>query len=213
MNDAKFLPKVAKPEYTVSHVAALLKAHGFSPLGSGMDAHAYGREDRVIKLVCGNLGHRAAVELFHAHPEVDGFPIIYGDIVDLKDGCFAYEIELLYPSEEPLDGCSPSELELLYPSEGPLDGCSPSELEDALEGFETRDGVAEWLIENIGEDAMRLLAEHSMTDWIDLHEDNRMMRRCGQIVALDPFHTGSCNDRRLRWTLREAHGNSFSLYA
>lgn len=194
MTFAKFLPPTTESNLTAGDVIAMLAETGFEPCGSGFDAQAYIKDDRVVKVVCGNAGHRAAVETFIAHPDLDGFPTIYGEIIDLSDGCFVYEMERLFPSYD-----------------GPCGGCGVVTLEDALEGHESEwETNAEWLIENIGHREMELLLEACPSDWIDLHENNRMERDCGQIVALDPFHLGGVEDRNTRRTINEAHGTYFT---
>ena len=72
---------------------------GFEYLAGGACAAVFVKEGRVVKLVCNDEGHRAAVELFREHPAIAAFPRVYG-FVDLRVGCFAYETELLEEDED-----------------------------------------------------------------------------------------------------------------
>lgn len=182
-----------RPNACPHDVVKRLKGLGFKPLGSGACAFAYGRGDRVVKIVCGDTGHRAAVDLFAANPDVIAFPTIYG-VVDLADDCFAYEMELLEsgPGGEGFHA---------YNARAYLaHGCSEDEW--AIEGF----------IETFDEETLEILIDGSPpeVDFMDLHPGNVMARPCGQPVIIDPYHSWSSAPEVIR-AVRGTHNAAYRL--
>lgn len=136
---------------------------GFTLIGTGTVAAAYrlGNSDRVVKLVCDRAGHRAAVDMFMAYPEVEEFPTIFGR-VELSRDCFIYETEFLEPSS-------------LYPD---LSG-EPHDLDpEAFEDYGFSPEAAEAVI----------VTAVDGDYYLDLHELNCMDRPCGDPVIIDPLH-------------------------
>lgn len=149
---------------------AILYRLGFETLGTGACATAFklGQSDRVVKLVCDQAGHRGAVEMFRAHPEVEAFPAIFA-YAELTNDCFIYETELLdwrggYGATAQFD---PDE----YDAE---------DLEDFIEDF----------ADSYGRDAARLMVKWAVDNdfYLDLHSENTMDREGGEPVIIDPFH-------------------------
>lgn len=162
-----------RPNACPHDVVKRLRSLGFEPLGSGCCAFAYGRGERVVKIVCGDTGHRAAVDLFAANPDVIGFPDIYG-IVDLADDCFAYEMERLV-------GGGHSEGFYAFEARAYLDNGEAWDNEWAIEQF----------IDNFDEETLEILIDGAPVEFMDLHSGNVMARECGQPVIIDPFHSWS----------------------
>lgn len=172
-----------------------LKCLGFRYLGSGMCAYAYGRGQRVVKIVCGDSGHRAAVDLFAAYPEVDAFPIIYG-LVDLGEDCFAYETELL---------------EQGFGSEG-FEAQSARSYLDALDADEEPEFYhygAEVFIETFDRDTLELVLDGCPPEvsFIDLHSGNVMARSDGSPVIVDPYHSWTSDPVALQRVNATHHGS------
>lgn len=158
--------KLIRPGLTMLGAKTKLYAEGFTYLGGGACAAAFldPAGDRVVKLVCDDSGHRAAVALFAEHPEEVAFPVIYG-IADL-DGGFAYETERLDTGDQFLS-------------------FSRDRYWDA---DEQRDDLAQ----NFGDTVADLLMERGEFI-VDLHEDNLMVRLDGDDVIVDPWHSGDFN--------------------
>lgn len=99
----KTAPRWVGPDCLISEGLPMIVAKaklyqaGFKFVGAGACAATFSHPDtpdRAVKLVCGDTGHRRAVDMFVEYPDIVAFPQIYG-LADLDGGCFAYETELL----------------------------------------------------------------------------------------------------------------------
>lgn len=157
---------------TVSDLTAALLDRGWQKLGSGAAAFCFGKmgSGRVVKIVCGDTGQEAAVDLFEAHPEIAAFPRVYSWAWLAEPGCFAVEMERL--REQPDSYVDDDGRIRIFRSEartyGPMD-------------------------ELLGDEAAALIRERAaeLGEEIDLHADNLMLREDGTVVAVDPFYVSA----------------------
>lgn len=158
--------------WTPEAVAASLTDRGWHQLGSGAAAFCFGKQGsgRVVKIVCGDRGQAAAMELFTDHHDVAAFPRIYSKADLCGDNCFVVEMERL--KEQPLNGYA----NVVRYRIGRAEAMSPGPMEAV-----------------IGERAAELIRVKAaeIGEGIDLHADNLMLRKDGSVVAVDPFYVAT----------------------